>query len=136
MNDIVWGAEIVTNAEPRSDLAYSPMQYRYNNGQSALWQNYTGEPKNWDSSSWRVVRSIRLPADHPYYARQADTVTIARMTEADLEKRYEGRVGDWAVYILADLGLIKPDPTPLDRFMEANPDADRATAEKALAFER
>jgi len=149
MSDIVWGPEIAIEDGER------PSWLIDKTGELRVWSRsedgYTDTNKlahlagddgssNWFTHGGREdgdIVAIRLPADHPYYASIADTVTIARMT---IDEVYRA---DWAdeypalaVHICRHLGLIKPDPTPLDRFMAANPDADRATAEKALVFER
>lgn len=90
-------------------------------------------------------RRVEAPAktqEAPHLATYdpATHVVVERMTKeeaANLFSRYY--VGDLAdglrsgsedaVVMFRDLGLIKPEPTPLDKLMEAHPDADRRTAE-------
>lgn len=63
-------------------------------------------------------------------------VLVKRMTQAECDHAAKLLVIDPrdVVKFARHKGIIKPDPTPFERFMAANPDADRDTAEKALAW--
>lgn len=61
------------------------------------------------------------------------TVNIPQRLSSEWEawlqgKGYHASIGP-IINALRDLGMVMPDPKPIDYFMAANPDADRATAE-------
>lgn len=79
---------------------------------------------------WRIRNTQPQP-------QPADTVTVGRRTAdewRDYAAPFKNPYGHDIAALMRSLGLLILDPTPLDRFMAAHPDADRATAEKALAW--
>lgn len=137
----IWGPEIPVNGKRPEWLADSDKLEFYDFAQ-ARWNGVPGiDAAFMDQSDWwRFASVIRLPADHPYYQQaDVDTVTIKRMTKDEAKAKwvYPGCASaNTFVIALEAMGLIKPDPTPLDRFMAVHPTADRATAEKALEWGR
>jgi hypothetical protein len=128
--DTQWGPEMPSHGVP--SWAKPPFQAKYLSG---IWLDH-------DQYGVRAfpqcVTAIRFPADHPHYQQaEADTVTVRSITSGEamaLFKRYTGR-DIVPLNMFVELGVLKPE-SDIDRFMAANPDADRATAEKALKWGR
>jgi hypothetical protein len=64
------------------------------------------------------------------------TVNISQRLSSEWQVWLEGRgyhasIGP-IINAFRDLGMVMPDPKPIDYFMAANPGADRTTAEMAL----
>lgn len=62
-------------------------------------------------------------------------VLVERMTEEKAERWLAGKclIGS-GMGVLRYLGVIKPDPTPLERYMEQYPGDDRGIVERVMAW--
>lgn len=98
-------------------------------------------PYNWRhfESQSDIIGYRKKVEPTPVATRPADTVTIKRMTKGQA-REYINMVVETdpreslSLAVLRHLGIIKPDPTPVDLFLQAHPDADRATAEQFAAW--
>ena len=63
-----------------------------------------------------------------------DTVTVPRMTEAEARKwwGWVGATADSFIDRMKEIGLIRPDPTPLDRFTASHPNWRDLDKEEAV----
>lgn len=93
----------------------------------------TNEPRGGSmGTEYRLLRKLDEPA----------TVTVSVLTEVDLGATMDawydyGGSDDFVTFAARRWGLLAPKPeTPIERFMAAHPEADRATAELALGWEQ
>lgn len=83
-----------------------------------------------DSGGWRIRNVIAVPP-----TVRVPVLTLADCAAAHQAWREDDSDDDTAVFYARHWGLLAPEPTALDRFMAANPQADRATAELALDWQ-
>lgn len=142
MGEIVWGPAIVVKDKRPEWLGDGvPLQWAMVNegGSYTVYQQARSDTtKNWSGFGYGVA--IRLPADHPHYAEKpADTVTIARMTEAEARHyflgRTEGTNQDRFVALLHELGIICEE-TISERFTRETGHPVTPAVEAALMWGR
>lgn len=102
-----------------------------------VWASINMPAHMWD---WPNVTAIRLRADHPFYRQEPsfDTdkyVLVERMTEAEWFAILAAKHPMSQISILLRRsGIIKPDPTPLERYMEQYPGDDRDMVARVMAW--
>jgi len=140
---VAWGKPIpVDGKRPEWLLDDERIQWATSDANFVWWEKFSArgftEAKG---IHWDGIEYIRLTANHTHYNQSepepTDTVTVARMTvdEADhwIRNGPDGRT--MSVFgALSRLGLIKPDPTPADRFHRSHPGHPPETVDAVLAW--
>jgi len=157
-----WLWDVITHIRLPADHPYYIVQ-RYNQEHGTdlvYWPGGDNPPEDWDGLGRLYVNSSFCDDDWPKHnsmrwnregtcgdiigyrraaapVEETDTVTLPRMTEREAQHWVENNTYiEWHKYILhafKQLGLIKPEPTRLERFLAST---DEPTIEAALEFER
>ena len=152
-----WAWGVIRAIRLPADHAYYVVQ-RYNQKHGTdlvYWPGGDNPPEDWDGLGRLYVDSSFCDDDWPkhnsmrwnrwgtcgdiigYRRKVEDTVTLPRMTEREARVWIEHNTyiesAHHIMHAFGELGLIKPEPTRLDRFLAST---DEPTIEAALEFER